>query len=237
VHFIICEGDKDFVVRCKKIIFKIMSGSKLVYDTIEVNNWNQDNIDFLNELVGSKIYICGNVENKRGFELAKDIRKNGDWNSSIIIVTELRYFKEMCHKKLVTFNFIFKDVDVEKNLYDAINITFKVNSCCSCLCITENSEMYQISYDEILYIEKRLNENYSTIVTENGEFLVRKSIVSIYDELEHTSFYKTHRSCIVNINKIKMVDFDRNIIKFKNKQIDLISRSNKRGLREKLENK
>ena len=234
MNFIICDDDKKFVERCREIIFKMMSKSKVKYDITLVESWKE--LIELSNNQGNRIYICGNVVNKKSLDFAREIRNSGDWNSPIIIVTNKKEFKNICYDSpLLMLDFIFKDDNIEKNLMNALNIAFKINSCCSCLCIAKDSEVYQISYDDICYIEKRLNENYSTIVTENGEYLIKKSIVSIYKSLEDYNFYKTHRSCIVNINKIKMVDFDKNIIKFKNKQTDLISRSNKKGLRERLE--
>ena len=68
------------------------------------------------------------------------------------------------------------------------------------------------------------------------EYLIRKSIVQLEEELDN-DFYKSHRSCLVNINNIIKVDFDNNIIHFKNKEINLISRSNRKGLKTRMENK
>ena len=69
-----------------------------------------------------------------------------------------------------------------------------------------------------------MNDNNSIIVCENDEYVVRKTISSIALELENTSFFKTHRSCIVNINKILKIDYDRGIIFFKDSETNLLSR-------------
>lgn len=236
MHFVIFESDKKYVSKCKEIIFSVMSSSKISYDSLQIGEYGNKEELYLKKLKGNKVYICGDILNKNGFEIAKEIRQNGDWNSPLIIVTDHNEFRNICFSsKLLTLDYIFKDNDVDKNLFDALSVAFKINSCCSCLCVAKNCELYQISYDDIFYVEKRLNENYSTIVTENGEYLVKKSIVSLYKELGNRNFYKTHRSCIVNINKIMMVDFDKNIVKFKNKQTYLISRANKKGLKQILE--
>ncbi len=234
MNFIICDKDKQFIERCREIIFEVMSKSKVKYDITNINN-----VKKLNDMLTihtSKIFICGSISGMSGFLFARKIRNTGDWNSPIIIITDKSEFKKICcNSPLLMLDYIFKDDNIDKNLMNAIKTACEINTCCSCLCIAKDSELYQISYNDICYVEKRLNENYSTIVTEDGEYLVKKSIVSIYKKLNHYNFYKTHRSCIVNINKIKMIDFDNNIIKFKNKQTDLISRSNKKGLKERME--
>ena len=48
-------------------------------------------------------------------------------------------------------------------------------------------------------------------------------------------FYKTHRACIVNLDKIKKVDFKNEIIYFDNNlKIDYLSRNYKKGLKDRL---
>ena len=50
-------------------------------------------------------------------------------------------------------------------------------------------------------------------------------------------FFKCHRSCIVNLNNIKVFDIDKNIIKFKNGETNLVARDKKRELKDRLMNK
>ena len=64
---------------------------------------------------------------------------------------------------------------------------------------------------------------------------IRKTIKELEEELSNTiDFFKTHRSCIVNLKNVKHIDFENNTIKFVNKKIDLISRANKKALKERL---
>ena len=96
-------------------------------------------------------------------------------------------------------------------------------------------ELFYIPYKDILYIEKSLNDNTSNIVTKSHIYNIRKTIKELEVELSNTiDFIKTHRSCIVNLKNVKHIDFDNNIIKFANKEINLISRTHKKALKERL---
>ena len=87
--------------------------------------------------------------------------------------------------------------------------------------------------DRFILYDYYNEEDDCIVVTKDNEYVIRKSIVTILDELDD-SFCKSHRSCIVNINNIRRVDFDNNIIYFDNSSIDLLSRSNRKSLKEKM---
>ena len=66
--------------------------------------------------------------------------------------------------------------------------------------------------------------------------MIRETIQHLEKELcKNYRFMKTHRSCIVNLNKITSVDLSNNTISFTNKKISLISRNNKKALKERLQ--
>lgn len=50
-------------------------------------------------------------------------------------------------------------------------------------------------------------------------------------------FFKTHRSCIINLNNVINYDIENNIIKFKHGETNLISRTQKEELKARLINK
>ena len=133
-------------------------------------------------------------------------------------------------------DFISKREDLKKSLYDALIIALKINSSKECFCFTIKSEIYQIPYDDILYIEKSLNNNSSILVTTKNKYVFRKTISKLEKELNN-DFVKTHRSCIVNTKNITKIDFENNLIYFNDKYINLLSRNNKKILKEKVNSK
>ena len=132
------------------------------------------------------------------------------------------------------FNLVIKDEKFIENLNDNINMALKVSSSFIAFSFYSNGEMYRIPCRDILYIEKVSNDNISAIHTSERVYQIRKSIKQIEGELFDIAFFKTHRSCIVNMRNVTHVDFEKGLIFFNNKSISLISRSRKRLFKEML---
>ena len=110
-------------------------------------------------------------------------------------------------------------------------------------------------FDDILKIVFNCNTKSSVLHIDNmkgidGEILLRlgenepfglinvgddNKLMKLFDK--DYRFFKTHRSCIVNLDNIVSFDISNNIIRFKDKEINLVSRSNKRILKDKLTDK
>lgn len=236
MNFIIYEDEEKFSEGYKATIFRIMCGSKVNYHTYEINKWDDSESEKLKNIKGNKIYIMDiEVPGKNGIDLAREIRNSGDWSSPIIIVTSHEEFKIVGYtSKILMLDFITKDDTLGKNLYDALKVALQINSCKKCLSFHSKGELHHLPYDDILFIEKSLNDNSSVVVTKDGKYTIRKSIVHIAEELENI-FFKTHRSCLVNLDNVKHVDFDKNIISFGHVTTDLLSRAHKKSLRDALE--
>lgn len=54
--------------------------------------------------------------------------------------------------------------------------------------------------DDILYF--KADSKYTSVVTADGEFLIRKTIKELGEELDPTAFWQVHRSSIVNVHAI-----------------------------------
>lgn len=237
MNFIIYEDEKDYAARYKKVIHKLLMATNFNYELIEISEYNETTEAELDKICGNKTYILDiEVPGKNGLELARSIRKNGDWTSPIIIVTSHDEFKTVGYTgKILMLNFISKSGELEKQLFDSLETALEINLANKSLRYTNKGELYNIPYQDILYIEKSLNDNTSNIVTKSHIYNIRKTIKELEEELSNSiDFFKTHRSCIVNLKNVKHIDFDKNIIKFVNKNIDLISRSNKKALKERL---
>lgn len=235
--FVIYEDEKDYAKRYKKVINKLLMGTNFNYEIKEINEYNEITEKQLENIGGNKTYILDiEVPGKTGLELARNIRKSGDWTSPIIIVTSHDEFRTVGYTgKILMLNFISKSEGLEEQLFDSLETALEINMSNKSLRYTNKGELYNIPYQEILYIEKSLNDNTSNIVTKSHIYNIRKTIKELEEELSNTiDFVKTHRSCIVNLKNVKHIDFENNIIKFVNKKIDLISRANKKALKERL---
>ena len=179
------------------------------------------------------------VPGKSGLDLAREIRNTGDWHSQIIMVTSYECFKEEgFSSRVLMLDFISKNENPEESIRSAIVLALRIHSRYKSFNFVYNNELYQIPYDDILYFEKDLNNNYTKIITKNRfiePYKVKQSIKNIETELLTIPyFFKTHQSYIVNIKNILKVDFNENKIYFSKHQVALLSRNNKKELKDKM---
>ena len=110
MNFIIYEDENKYIEKYKKIIRKLLGPLDLNYKIIEIKEYNESSKEIINNTEGSKIYILDiEVTGKNGLDLARRIRKTGDWTSPIIIVTSHEEFKNVGYTaKILMLNFISK---------------------------------------------------------------------------------------------------------------------------------
>ena len=240
MNFIIYEDEKEYVTRYKDVIYKLLGPSNLNFHIHEFNEYNDNTLDSINNIDGNKIYLLDvEVNGKNGLELARMIRKSGDWISPIIIVTSHDEFRTVGYTaKILMLNFISKNTNMFEDLYDTLKLALEINMKKKSLCYTNKGELFQIPHCDILYIEKSLNDNTCNIITKHKSYNIRKTIKELESILiDEVNFFKSHRSCIVNLDHIEYVDFDNNIISFSTTQTDLLSRIHKKDLKDKMKDR
>lgn len=237
MNFIIYEDTKKYTNIYKKAILKLMGSNNFNYNIIEIKEYNPKTKQQLLELSGNKIYLLDiEVPGKEGLELAREIRKSGDWTSPIIIISSHEEFKSVGYtRKILMLDFISKNNDIEENLYEALSLAKEILLTKKSLCFKEKGEIFQIPLEEILYIEKSLNDNLSLIITENTTYKIRSTIQKLEKELsKENNFVRTHRSYLVNIKNIRHINFEEGKIEFSNNRVALISRTNKKTIKTKI---
>lgn len=182
------------------------------------------------------IYIISTSSINKALKIVTDIRKTGDWKSQIIVITDL---KKTDSNILINNLLILDYIDINDNktnkLKNDLYMAYKILNNHKSLNFYINSEIYKIPYDDILYIEKINNQNYSTIITISGKYKLKETITNLEQVLDSAIFMKTHRSCIVNLNNIESYHCSQNIINFYNGiKIDLIARDKRKILKTRL---
>jgi len=66
------------------------------------------------------------------------------------------------------------------------------------------NKFIKVDYNEILYIEGL--KNYVSVYTANQRIITYQSLRELETQLPHPPFYRVHKSYIVSIDKIKMID-------------------------------
>lgn len=237
INFIIYEDEKKFREKYISTILKLMGGLKVAYKIIELEKYDNSILTKIKRTTGKNIYILDiEVPGKSGLDLARDIRNNGDWLSPIIVITTHEQLKNAAYtSKILMLDFISKFYNCEEDLKDTLKIALEIINNQESLNFQYNGELVQIPYNDILYIEKNVDDLYSSVVTERNRIKIKKSLSTIEEELSKDNrFLRTHRSCIVNINKITKVELRACIIHFGAIETPLLSRDKKNILKIKL---
>ena len=237
IKFIIYEDDSEIVKNYINIINKYMLKKNVNYKILVFNKYEKaiNNI-IINNCDGKRIYLLDvEVPGMTGIELAREIRSTGDWSSQIIILTA--YEKKdyyLLTNRLLMLSFILKS-KLDKDLILSLDTIWKIFFNEKVLSFKYNSEVYNIFYNDIFYIEKNIHNNNSTIYTGNGKYIIRSSIKKLMETLNYDSrFFNSHRSCIINLDNVCEYDINTNVVKFKNRDINLVSRDKKKEFRNRL---
>lgn len=237
INFIIYEDDKKFREKYISIILKLLGNQKIAYRIVEIDKYERGTLSKIKDLVGKKIFIFDiEVPGKSGLDLAREIRNNGDWISPMIIVTTHDNLKSYAFtSRMLMLDFISKFYNCEENLKDTLKIALDIINNHKSLNFQYNGELVQIPYDDILFIEKNVEDAYSTVVTKNDRIVIKNAIKNIEEQLKESgNFFRTHRSCIVNIDNIISVELKACIIHFHGDETAQLSRDKKKELKERL---
>lgn len=235
INFIIYEDEKIYREKYISVILKLIGNMKVAYRIVEILKYDKTTMDKINKLVGKKIFLLDiEVPGKTGLDLAREIRNNGDWKSPMIVITSHEHLKNTTFtSKMLMLDFISKYYECENNLKDTLSLSLKILENNQSLDFQYNGELYQIPYDDILFIEKNVDDIYSTIVTKTETIMIKKMIGILEEELKKDGrFVRTHRSCIININNLTCIELKNNIMHFGNITTPLLSRNKKRELKE-----
>ncbi|MEM6262630.1 MAG: response regulator [Bacteroidota bacterium] len=100
------------------------------------------------------------------------------------------------------------------------------------LFVKNQKKLEKIRISEIYYLEA--DGRYCRIQLMDRKFLIRMSLKEMADRLQLDNFIQTHRSFIVNIDKIKSVDLQDNLVVLENMCVP-ISRREKENIINKLD--
>lgn len=233
MEFVVLDDEKLFRSKIREIIDKIYMNNDEYYHVSEFEKYNKSFSKLIND--GSpKIYIL-DIEIKddiSGIDISRMIREK-DWESIIIFITshnELGY--QALKAQIMLLDFISKYDNCEKNLEVAIKKAISMVNSKKSITFSSDGISYIIHLNDILYIEKDTVDRKCIVKTTYNELAVNKTLSYFIDNLDDR-FYQSHRSCVVNVEKISKVDWKNNIIYFSSgDSVDLISRDKRKGLKE-----
>ena len=233
IKFIVCDDQSEFRKKVIKHINKIMVKSSTDYDIEEFSGFDKKFNTIIHDDITTKIYILDiELPNVSGIDIARKIRKT-DWNSIIIMVTshnELGY--DALKAQIMLLGFISKFDNCSGNLDKVLQKAVSNVGDKKVLHFESAGISYRIYLDDIIYVLKDTIERKCLIKTTYSDILINKTMTEMVAELDKR-FYLSHRSCLVNTEKIYKVDFKENTIYFRGgESINLISRDKRKGLKE-----
>lgn len=234
ISFVSCDDEKEFRKKVVKTIDHLLMKNNIEYEIKEFSGYTKEFENFIQSPGSSKIYIL-DIEMKNsisGIDIARKIRKV-DWNSIIILVTshaELGY--EALKAQIMLLDFISKYDNCEKNLTEVLKKAISKVDNKKILLFETGGISHRLYLDDILYVTKDTVDRKCIIKTTYNEFSVNKTMNQMIELLDQR-FYLSHRSCLVNTELIKTVDWKDSIIYFNNgDNINLLARDKKKGLKE-----
>ena len=238
LRFIICEDNKDFLNRLCTVVNKVMMPYNFEYKINKFTQYNKEVEEIIEKKYEEKVYILDiELGDISGLEIASEIREN-DLESVIIFITSHPEYKnDIFYSRLLAIDFIPKDKIWTDRLESTIEYTVKEVNRKRVLAFEYNYNSYRIPFDNILFIEKIQDNQKCIINTENGEQYEILSSISQLSKKLGPNFFQSHKSYIINIEKVRKIDYADNMITFINgESYYLLSNRKKKQLREYVAN-
>lgn len=225
VNFIICDDNRKDRDKVEKIVDKFMMKNQLHYEKHLFDDYDDSFLKLIKKKIAFKVYILDiEAPSMSGIDVARIIR-NRDVNSVLIFLTGHNELAEtVIRNDFLFLSFINKFDNCEERLINALGECLKILGVRKNLRFKDNGILYTISFDDILYITRDSVDRKCIIKTDYSEFKVNKTLTDLESMVSDT-FTRTHKSCIVNLNRVVSVNKQHRIIKFdEGTEIDLISK-------------
>lgn len=238
LRFIVCEDNKEFLGRICNIINRVMMPYNYEYKINKFTDYTKEVDELIKAKYEEKVYVLDiELGDISGLEIASQIR-DVDPESVIIFITSHNECKnDIFYSRLLAIDYIPKDRFWEDRFKSTLDYTLKKVNRRRVLAYDFNYNSYRIPFNDILYIEKVQDNPKCIIYTENGnQYEINSTIGEMIVRLG-PNFFQSHKSCIVNIDKIKKINYADNSITFINNQCEyLISNRRKKELKEYVAN-
>lgn len=215
VNFVVCDDNPDDVKKITDIIDNVMMNNEIAYKKHTYYDYDKK---FENEIIegklANKIYILDiQTPSRSGIDVARDIRKE-DVDSVFIFLTSFNELgMNVLTSEIMPLTFINKMDMQQERLVSAIEKALSILNVKSIIRFKNNGVIYTIPAHDILFITRDTVERKCIIKTDYTEFKVKMSLSELSSILG-TNFRETHRSCIVNMNRVRKIDKKKRLITF-----------------------
>ena len=217
IKFIICEDNKEELDIANKTITKTMMNYDMEYKVYKFTKYDENLKEQIKDNLNTKIYILDvELPGVSGLEIASEVRATEDDSIIMFVTAHPECKNDIFYSRLEAIDYISKYYRYEERIEGTIKYVLNRMYRNNTFSFTYNHVHNKILYKEINYIEKELAQNICIIhLVNKDEKLIARTILSIKKDLG-PMFLQSHKSCLVNTDNIKFVDFKNFIIYFKN---------------------
>ena len=217
IKFIICDDNKEALEVANKAVTKAMMNYDAEYKVLKFTKYDEKLKEQIKDELNTKIYILDiELPIVSGLEIASEIREMDDDSIIIFVTAHPECKNDIFYSRLEAIDYISKYYRYEKRIEDTIKHIMKRRYRNKTFSFTYNRVHNNLLYKEINYFEKEPLQNRCIIhLVNKEEKLISKSILNLKKELS-PMFFQSHKSCLINLDNIKKIDFVNYTIYFKN---------------------
>ena len=231
LNVIICDDNKRDLDKISKFVNNYMKRNKFEYKSFIYRDYNDEFMKIVKSKMPFKIYILDiETPSRSGIDVAREIRKK-DLESVIIFLTGHDELGRIIVKNdLMFLAFVNKFDNFDKRLNEVLYKAIDLVKLRRIIKIEDGTDIYLFDMNDILYLSTESFPRRTIIKTVYMECKVKKPRKNIVENLDDR-FVKTHKSCIINKNRVTRIDKVKKIIYFdNNEKIDLLSNKYKKEL-------
>lgn len=236
LKFVVCEDSTQGLEQMCRIVTKSMMNYDVEYKIEKFTEYNEQFKKVINDESISKIYILDiELPIVSGLEIASEIREDDDTSPIIFVTAHSECKNDIFYSRLNAVDFISKYNRYHERLEETIKYLIQKMYRNNTLNFSYNHVYSKIFFKEINYIEKAPMQNKCIIhLTSGEEKYITRSIIKLKEELG-PMFYQTHKSCVVNIENIRKIEYTKYTIYFKNgESTNLLTPSARKDLKKRV---
>ena len=217
IKFVICDDNKREIDIANNTIIKAMINYDIEYKIEKFTKYCDELVKIINDDTDMKIYLLDiELPTQSGLEIASEIREIDSHSYIIFVTSHPECQNDIFFSRLGAIDYISKCNRYEERIEETIKYIMTKTYQNKVLSFTNNYVYTKLRYKEINYIAKAPLQNKCIIHVVEGEpKQIMTSIVKLKKELEPL-FFQSHKSCLVNLENIKTIDYKNYTIYFKN---------------------
>lgn len=228
--------------RIEKVVHDILYENDWPYHHCEVYGKPSQLLADVQERGSHQIFFLDieiKEEEKKGLEIALDIRKKDPWAIIVFVTTHSEFMPLSFQYQVSALDFIDKELS-DSDFFDRIKSALSYAHASQTKTLAEDSFIFesskshlQVSFADLLYIE-------TSPIPHKLILHSMKEVIEFYGKLSEVlaqdkRLYQSHRSFVVNPYNLARIDKEERIAYFENGATCLISRLKLKGLLQLLE--